>query len=110
MCLGVGLAKGKQVGPTSKAGQFKRRRWRLIVNTGKIERRTGGERMRERAKLNAIRSGIVIIGSLAFGYLTLEIGFKPFLQKAQEEEQNIRLQPDFSLCPEQQEEPSSYRS
>ncbi|KAJ0035403.1 hypothetical protein Pint_24889 [Pistacia integerrima] len=40
--------------------------------------------MREREKLNAIRSGIVVIGFLAFGYLSLELGFKPFLLKAQQ--------------------------
>lgn len=48
-------------------------------------------RMRERDKLNAIRSGIVVIGFLAFGYLSLELGFKPFLLKAQqlqEQQQN----------------------
>ncbi|KAL5782537.1 hypothetical protein ACOSP7_007566 [Xanthoceras sorbifolium] len=39
--------------------------------------------MRERKKLNAIRSGIVVVGFLAFGYLSLELGFKPFLLKAQ---------------------------
>ncbi|GKV38567.1 hypothetical protein SLEP1_g46460 [Rubroshorea leprosula] len=40
--------------------------------------------MNERAKANAIRAGIVVIGSLAFGYLSFQIGFKPFLEKAQE--------------------------
>ncbi|KAL9408013.1 hypothetical protein AB3S75_046539 [Citrus x aurantiifolia] len=40
--------------------------------------------MRERAKMNAIRSGIVVVGFLAFGYLSLELGFKPFLLKARE--------------------------
>ncbi|KAF5752294.1 hypothetical protein HS088_TW01G00202 [Tripterygium wilfordii] len=38
-------------------------------------------------KLNWIRSGLVVIGSLAFGYLTLEIGFKPFLLRAQQQQQ-----------------------
>lgn len=35
-------------------------------------------------KMNAIRSGIVVLGALAFGYLSLQIGFKPFLEKAQQ--------------------------
>ncbi|RDX66234.1 hypothetical protein CR513_55019, partial [Mucuna pruriens] len=34
-------------------------------------------------KMNAIRSGIVVLGALAFGYLSLQIGFKPYLEKAQ---------------------------
>ncbi|KAG2727424.1 hypothetical protein I3843_01G152500 [Carya illinoinensis] len=40
--------------------------------------------MKQTAKMNAIRSGIVVVGALAFGYLTLQLGFKPFLEKAQE--------------------------
>ncbi|KAL2341253.1 hypothetical protein Fmac_009193 [Flemingia macrophylla] len=36
-------------------------------------------------KMNAIRSGIVVVGALAFGYLSLQIGFKPYLEKAQEQ-------------------------
>ncbi|GMH28464.1 hypothetical protein Nepgr_030307 [Nepenthes gracilis] len=39
--------------------------------------------MRERAKMNAMRSGVVVLGALAFGYLTLRLGFKPFLEKSQ---------------------------
>ncbi|GAV60908.1 LOW QUALITY PROTEIN: hypothetical protein CFOL_v3_04436, partial [Cephalotus follicularis] len=42
--------------------------------------------MRERRTVNAVRSGIIVIGSLGFGYLTLQFGFKPFLQKAQQQE------------------------
>lgn len=47
------------------------------------------------AKLNAIRSGIVVVGFLAFGYLSLELGFKPYLLKAQElkEEQEALRKP-----------------
>ncbi|CAK8531058.1 unnamed protein product [Lathyrus sativus] len=33
-------------------------------------------------KMNAIRSGIVVLGAVAFGYLSLRIGFKPYLEKA----------------------------
>ncbi|KAJ6911761.1 hypothetical protein NC652_022135 [Populus alba x Populus x berolinensis] len=47
----------------------------------------GKESMKAEKKLNAIRSGIVVIGALAFGYLTLQIGFKPFLLKAQQHEE-----------------------
>ncbi|KAK4266392.1 hypothetical protein QN277_027324 [Acacia crassicarpa] len=35
-------------------------------------------------KMNAIRSGIVVLGALAFGYLSLQIGFKPYLENAQQ--------------------------
>nr|KYP72847.1 hypothetical protein KK1_005450 [Cajanus cajan] len=36
-------------------------------------------------KMNAIRSGIVVLGALAFGYLSIRIGFKPYLEKAQDQ-------------------------
>ncbi|KAF5789730.1 putative outer envelope membrane protein [Helianthus annuus] len=39
--------------------------------------------MKEAAK-NGLRSGLVVIGALAFGYLTLQLGFKPYLEKAQQ--------------------------
>ncbi|POO02250.1 hypothetical protein TorRG33x02_020340 [Trema orientale] len=39
--------------------------------------------MDHRTKMNAMRSGVVVVGALAFGYLTLQLGFKPFLEKAQ---------------------------
>lgn len=32
---------------------------------------------------NAVRSGIVVVTAVAFGWLTLQVGFKPFLEKAQ---------------------------
>ncbi|KAI8005454.1 Outer envelope membrane protein 7 [Camellia lanceoleosa] len=35
------------------------------------------------AKMNAMRSGVVVVGALAFGYLTFQIGFRPFLERAQ---------------------------
>ncbi|KAJ0093017.1 hypothetical protein Patl1_25437 [Pistacia atlantica] len=53
--------------------------------------------MREREKLNAIRSGIVVIGFLAFGYLSLELGFKPFLLKAQQLQEQGALSTTKSL-------------
>nr|ACU17277.1 unknown [Glycine max] len=43
-------------------------------------------------KMNAIGSGIVVLGALAFGYLSIEIGFKPYLEKAQN--QNALYQSD----------------
>lgn len=39
--------------------------------------------MNRESRLNAVRSGIVVISALAFGYLTFQIGFKPYLQKAE---------------------------
>ncbi|KAL8239594.1 hypothetical protein R6Q59_016161 [Mikania micrantha] len=39
--------------------------------------------MREAAK-NGLRSGLVVIGAIAFGYLTLQLGFKPYLEQAQQ--------------------------
>ncbi|PIN22195.1 hypothetical protein CDL12_05097 [Handroanthus impetiginosus] len=41
------------------------------------------------AKMNAMRSAVVVAVSLAFGYLTLQIGFKPFLERAQLEQQRL---------------------
>jgi hypothetical protein len=37
-----------------------------------------------RARQNAIRSGIVVLGTAAFGYLSYRVGFKPYLDRAQE--------------------------
>ncbi|XP_047095188.1 uncharacterized protein LOC124707571 [Lolium rigidum] len=37
-----------------------------------------------RARQNAIRSAIVVLGSAAFGYLSYRVGFKPYLDRAQE--------------------------
>ncbi|CDO99005.1 unnamed protein product [Coffea canephora] len=47
--------------------------------------------MRGTAKMNAMRSGVVVLGALAFGYLTLQLGFKPFLEKAQKRQQESLL-------------------
>ncbi|GAB2210277.1 hypothetical protein Droror1_Dr00015540 [Drosera rotundifolia] len=46
--------------------------------------RPGEGKMSHRAKMNAMRSTLVVVGSLAFGYLTLQLGFRPFLEKARE--------------------------
>ncbi|GJM89554.1 hypothetical protein PR202_ga05758 [Eleusine coracana subsp. coracana] len=31
-----------------------------------------------------MRSGVVVLGAVAFGYLSFRIGFKPYLDRAQE--------------------------
>ncbi|KAK7359734.1 hypothetical protein VNO77_01699 [Canavalia gladiata] len=43
-------------------------------------------------KMNAIRSGIVVLGAIAFGYLSFQIGFKPFLEKAQQQNELYQSQ------------------
>ncbi|KAG8086185.1 hypothetical protein GUJ93_ZPchr0010g7642 [Zizania palustris] len=37
-----------------------------------------------RARQNAIRSGLVVLGAVAFSYLSFRVGFKPYLDRAQE--------------------------
>uniref|UniRef100_A0A0E0L4Y4 Uncharacterized protein n=1 Tax=Oryza punctata TaxID=4537 RepID=A0A0E0L4Y4_ORYPU len=37
-----------------------------------------------RARQNAMRSGLVVLGAAAFGYLSFRVGFKPYLDRAQE--------------------------
>ncbi|XP_006654697.1 uncharacterized protein LOC102719769 [Oryza brachyantha] len=37
-----------------------------------------------RARQNAVRSGLVVLGAVAFGYLSFRVGFKPYLDRAQE--------------------------
>ncbi|PUZ65053.1 hypothetical protein GQ55_3G192100 [Panicum hallii var. hallii] len=37
-----------------------------------------------RARQNAMRSGVVVLGAVAFGYLSFRVGFKPYLDQAQE--------------------------
>ncbi|XP_010492966.1 PREDICTED: uncharacterized protein LOC104770266 [Camelina sativa] len=39
---------------------------------------------------NAIRSSVVVLGSLAFGYMSLELGYKPFLEKAEQYEKSLQ--------------------
>ncbi|KAL9161538.1 hypothetical protein ABFS82_07G027600 [Erythranthe guttata] len=43
--------------------------------------------MRGTAKMNALRSAVVVAGALAFGYLTVRVGFKSFIEEAQLEQQ-----------------------
>jgi len=56
--------------------------------------RIGGFRERKKMKRtvmdNAIRSSVVVLGSLAFGYLSLELGYKPFLEKAEQYERSLQ--------------------
>lgn len=56
--------------------------------------------------MNVMRSGLVVFGALAFGYLTLRIGFKPFLENAQrtmdlESESQLELQRSKSQSSQQ---------
>ncbi|CAL9040296.1 unnamed protein product, partial [Musa acuminata subsp. burmannicoides] len=37
-----------------------------------------------RARQNAMRAGLVVVGAVAFGYLSFQVGFKPYLERAQE--------------------------
>ncbi|XP_057429885.1 uncharacterized protein LOC130722994 [Lotus japonicus] len=51
--------------------------------------------------MNALRSGVVVLGALGFGYLSLQIGFKPYLEKAQLE--NAIQQSETESSPSSQE-------
>lgn len=62
--------------------------------------------MREKAMMNAMRSGVVVMGALAFGYLTLQLGFKPFLERAQVSDE----QAEPSSSPSTMEQPNSTSS
>nr|XP_009795444.1 PREDICTED: uncharacterized protein LOC104242143 [Nicotiana sylvestris] len=42
--------------------------------------------MRDTTKMKALRSGLVVIGAVAFGYLNLQLMFKPFLEKTQSQQ------------------------
>lgn len=48
--------------------------------------------MKRTAMDNAIRSSVVVLGSLAFGYMSLELGYKPFLEKAEQYERFVQSQ------------------
>ncbi|KAJ4722386.1 outer envelope membrane protein 7-like [Melia azedarach] len=75
----------------------------ILCESGEARRRRKRvkRRMRERAKMNAIRSGIVVVGFLAFGYLSLELGFKPFLLKAQQLQEQEPQQRNTSTSTEE---------
>ncbi|OVA16282.1 hypothetical protein BVC80_8971g46 [Macleaya cordata] len=40
--------------------------------------------MGQSSKMNSLKSAVVVVGALAFGWLTVEFAFKPFLDKARE--------------------------
>ncbi|CAH8271589.1 unnamed protein product [Arabidopsis lyrata] len=52
---------------------------------------------------NAIRSSVVVLGSLAFGYLSLELGYKPFLEKAEQYERSLQSSQQHQQQDEEQE-------
>ncbi|KAF9608566.1 hypothetical protein IFM89_009998 [Coptis chinensis] len=41
-------------------------------------------KMGSSAKVNSFKSAVVVLGALAFGWLTIEIACKPFLEKARD--------------------------
>lgn len=47
--------------------------------------------MKESVK-NGLRSGVVVIGAVAFGYLTLQLAFKPYLEKTQQQFEVLQKQ------------------
>ncbi|KAI3496573.1 hypothetical protein L1887_38938 [Cichorium endivia] len=59
--------------------------------------------MREAAK-NGMRSGLVVIGAVAFGYLTLQLGFKPYLEKAQLHNSDIANDNDLNRQSDEQKQ------
>ncbi|VVB15151.1 unnamed protein product [Arabis nemorensis] len=52
---------------------------------------------------NAIRSSVVVLGSLAFGYMSLQLGYKPFLEKAEQYQQSLQSPPSQQQQDEQEE-------
>ncbi|CAL9230860.1 unnamed protein product [Arabidopsis halleri] len=52
---------------------------------------------------NVIRSSVVVLGSLAFGYLSLELGYKPFLEKAEQYERSLQSSQQHQQQDEQEE-------
>ncbi|KAL2922490.1 Outer envelope membrane protein 7 [Bienertia sinuspersici] len=63
--------------------------------------------MRQTAKMNAMRSGLVVVGALAFGYLTLHLGFKPFLENAQRT-MDLELELEHKKSQQQQQPPFDF--
>uniref|UniRef100_A0A1J3CYC3 Uncharacterized protein n=1 Tax=Noccaea caerulescens TaxID=107243 RepID=A0A1J3CYC3_NOCCA len=59
------------------------------------------KKMKGTAMDNAIRSAVVVLGSLAFGYISLELGYKPFLEKAEQYERSLQSPPP---CQQQQQD------
>uniref|UniRef100_A0A0V0GFG9 Putative ovule protein n=1 Tax=Solanum chacoense TaxID=4108 RepID=A0A0V0GFG9_SOLCH len=48
--------------------------------------------MRDTTKMKTFRSALVVIGAVAFGYLNLQIMFKPFLEKTQAQQALLQSQ------------------
>ncbi|KAL8100253.1 hypothetical protein AgCh_032485 [Apium graveolens] len=59
--------------------------------------------MKESVK-NALRSAVVVIGALAFGHLTLQLGYKPYLEKTQQQLEEQQLQNQEAQQSESNEE------
>ncbi|KAH7651222.1 hypothetical protein IHE45_20G042900 [Dioscorea alata] len=57
---------------------------------------------RNLARRNAMRSGLVVVGAIAFGYLSIQVGFKPFLERAQESMERSQPQPKLESDPSSQ--------
>jgi hypothetical protein len=60
-------------------------------------------------KMNAIRSGIVVLGAIAFGYLSIQIGFKPYLEKAKADQQQQQNQLQKSDSDSESQQSSSFK-
>ncbi|CAN8300605.1 unnamed protein product [Cochlearia groenlandica] len=60
--------------------------------------------MKRTAMDNAIRGFVVVLGSLAFGYMSLKLGYKPFLEKAEQYERSLQSQQQQQQQQEEQEE------
>ncbi|CAN4113449.1 unnamed protein product [Withania somnifera] len=48
--------------------------------------------MRDTTKMKVWRSGLVVVGAVAFGYLNLQLIFKPFLEKTQAQQALLQSQ------------------
>ncbi|PRQ60840.1 hypothetical protein RchiOBHm_Chr0c32g0501651 [Rosa chinensis] len=54
-----------------------------------------------------MRSAVVVLGALAFGYLTLQLGFKPYLERAQIAADQSELSSSSEQLQQEQEQPNS---
>ena len=62
------------------------------------------------ARQNAIRSGIVVLGAAAFGYLSYRVGFKPYLDRAQEAMDSHHHSPEATAAADASAAASTYGS